>query len=62
MLIDEKKNFRVMDLVRRKEELDKQRAQASVKKIDTVDEDDSSIDEDEDFDEFLDWRAKSSYR
>ena len=51
-----------MDLVRRKEELDKQRAQASVKKIDTVDEDDSSIDEDEDFDEFLDWRAKSSYR
>lgn len=45
-----------MDLVRRKEQV-----QTSEKKMDTVGEGVSS-DEDEEYDEFLDWRAKNSYR
>ncbi|XP_015121910.1 zinc finger protein 830 [Diachasma alloeum] len=47
---------RVMDLVRRKEQV-----QAAEKKKESVDEDMSSGDE-SDYDEFLDWRAKTSYK
>jgi len=49
-------NFgRVMNLARRKEQI-----QASEKKVDSVGEDEASED-DEEYDEFLDWRAKNSY-
>ncbi|KAG7212997.1 hypothetical protein KM043_002335 [Ampulex compressa] len=47
---------RVMDLVKRKEEV-----QATDRKQESVDDDVSSGDETE-FDEFLDWRAKNSYK
>lgn len=47
---------RVMDLVKRKEEV-----QATDRKQKNADEDISSGDEAE-FDEFLDWRAKNSYK
>ncbi|XP_011305930.1 zinc finger protein 830 [Fopius arisanus] len=47
---------RVMDLVRRKEQV-----QAAERKKESVDEDMSSGDE-SDYDEFLDWRAKTSYK
>ncbi|XP_015590017.1 zinc finger protein 830 [Cephus cinctus] len=47
---------RVMDLVRRKEQV-----QTTDRKQENVDEDVSSGDEAE-FDEFLDWRAKNSYK
>ncbi|XP_012147606.2 zinc finger protein 830 [Megachile rotundata] len=47
---------RVMDLVKRKEQV-----QATDRKQNNTDEDNSSGDEAE-FDEFLDWRAKNSYK
>ncbi|XP_063994229.1 zinc finger protein 830 isoform X1 [Diachasmimorpha longicaudata] len=47
---------RVMDLVRRKEQV-----QAAERKKESVEEDMSSGDESE-YDEFLDWRAKTSYK
>lgn len=45
-----------MDLVRRKEQF-----QAAEKNKESVD-DDMSSDDDVDCDEFLDWRAKTSYK
>lgn len=47
---------RVMDLVKRKEQV-----QATDRKQKNIDEDISSEDETE-FNEFLDWRAKNSYK
>ena len=58
--LNNEKNYcgvdRVMDLVKRKEQV-----QATDRKQKNTDEDASSEDEAE-FDEFLDWRAKNSYK